>query len=159
LRTRGRRWLEAATALDEAPQLLRAPRPQPTPPADLRPRELSITEIEALFRSPYDLYAKHTLRLRKLAPLGEEPDARDRGTIVHDISARFVDDHDVMAPDALDRLQGVASNEFSKLEGIPERRDIWLHRFAVAARQFLEFERARQGRVRQRHAEVEAKWT
>ena len=37
-----------------------------------------MTDVEHLFRSPYDLYAKYTLRLNKLAPLGEAPDARDR---------------------------------------------------------------------------------
>ena len=41
----------------------------------MRPRELSVTEIEPLMRSPYDIYAKHVLRLRPLDPLGAEPSA------------------------------------------------------------------------------------
>ena len=47
-----------------------ADRPLPRPPAQVRPRKLSVTEIETLFRSPYDLYARHTLRLRKLGAAG-----------------------------------------------------------------------------------------
>ena len=39
-----------------------AQRPVPNPPASIRPRRLSITEIETLMRSPYDIYAKHVLR-------------------------------------------------------------------------------------------------
>jgi ATP-dependent helicase/nuclease subunit B len=159
LMLRGERWLAGATAIDATSTLTRASRPTPKPAIEDRPRQLSVTEIETLFRSPYDLYAKHTLRLRKLAPLGEAPDARDRGTIVHDIFARFVTDHDVLAADALLTLQDIAKAAFAGLDAIAERRDIWLHRFTVAARQFLDFERARQGRVLRRHAEKDGLWT
>jgi ATP-dependent helicase/nuclease subunit B len=155
---RGNTWIAAAQAVDVAPALTRATRPTPRPPADRRPRKLSVTEVETLIRSPYDLYAKHTLGLRKMAPLGEAPDARDRGTIVHDIFAQFVTDHDVMAPGALRELQEIAVNAFAGLDAIAERRDIWFHRFTVAARQFLAFERARQGRVARRHAEIDGTW-
>jgi ATP-dependent helicase/nuclease subunit B len=158
MRARGKAWLDAARAVDAAPTLIRAPRPAPKPAAADRPRSLSVTEVETLVRSPYDTYARHVLRLRKMAPLGEPPDARDRGTIVHEIFANFVlEGHDVTAPDALDTLQAYAVKAFSALDAIGERRDIWLHRFAVAARQFLDFERSREARVRHRHAEVEGK--
>jgi ATP-dependent helicase/nuclease subunit B len=60
-----------------------------------------------------------------------------------------------MAPDAFEKLQAYAVNAFSALDVIGERRDIWLHRFAVAARQFLDFERARDARIRRRHAEID----
>ena len=160
LRAAGQRWLDAATAIDrhDGP-LRRATRPEPRPPAAERPMSLSITEIEALFRSPYDLYAKHVLGLRKLAPLGEEPDARDRGTIIHDIFASFVEHHDIDALDALERLETLAAEAFAPLDAIAERRDIWLHRFGAAARQFLDFERARSGRVVRRVAEVGGTWS
>jgi ATP-dependent helicase/nuclease subunit B len=155
LRARGKIWLDRAAAVDVSPGLSRATRPAPQPAAAARPRRLSVTEIETLIRSPYDIYARHVLRLGKLAPLGELPDARDRGTIVHEIFATFVRaGHNVAAPDALERLQSYAVQAFGKLEVIGERRDIWLHRFTVAARQFLEFERARQPRVLSRHAEI-----
>lgn len=154
----GQAWIDAAYAIDSASSLDRAVRPAPRPPADARPRELSITEIETLFRSPYDLYAKHVLKLHPLAPLGDEADARDRGNIVHDVFEAFVRTHDVMAPGALQQLEALAAETFSRLDAIAERRDIWLHRFSVAARQFLEFERARQGRVARRHAEVRGVW-
>src|SRR5690606_27844950 len=38
------------------------------------------------------------------------------------------------------------------------RRDIWLRRFETAARQFLDFERNRQARVKRRHAEIDGEW-
>lgn len=155
LRRRGQGWIEAARAIDAVDTVIPAARPLPNPPASIRPRKLSVTEVETLMRSPYDLYAKHVLKLRPLDPLGDVPDARERGTIIHDAFARFVEEgHDPTAPDALDRLMAIAADAFSGLEAIGERRDIWLKRFATAAEQFLAFERDRQPRVRQRHAEI-----
>ncbi|HWV20995.1 MAG TPA: double-strand break repair protein AddB, partial [Devosia sp.] len=155
MRQRGRGWIEAARAIDAVETVIPATRPLPNPPAGIRPRKLSVTEVETLMRSPYDLYAKHILKLRRLDPLGDVPDARERGTIIHDAFARFVmEGHDPTAPDAFDTLMSIAADAFSGLEAIGERRDIWLKRFATAAEQFLAFERERQPHVRQRHAEI-----
>lgn len=159
LRARGAVWLEQARQLDAAGETVPAPRPAPNPEIAARTRQLSVTEVETLMRSPYDLYAKYTLRLRPLDPLGQDPDARERGTIIHAIFARFaIEGHDPMAPDALERLMAIAAEEFAGLEAIGERRDIWLRRFATAASQFLDFERDRDPFVRQRHAEIEGEW-
>src|SRR5690606_16700165 len=142
---RGTIWLDQARCLDAVEETKSAPRPAPNPPASTRPRALSVTEIETLMRSPYDIYAKHVLKLRPLDPLGDSPDARHRGTIINDIFAHFVQDRcDVMAPDAIDTLIAIAADKFSGLDAIGERRDIWLRRFHTAATQFLDFERARE---------------
>src|SRR5690606_27211012 len=159
LRAAGAPWLGLARKLDAVPKVTPAQRPQPNPPAAHRPRKLSVTEIETLMRSPYDLYAKHVLRLKPLDALGEDPDARERGTIVHAIFARFVEEkQDVLAEGALARLMEIATEEFAGLDAIGERRDIWLRRFQTAAEQFLDFERERNGRVLERRAEVSGRW-
>lgn len=160
LRRRGRAWIEAASSLDQAEGKPRgAERPLPRPPAEHRPRRLSVTEVETLFRSPYDLYAKHTLRLRKMPPLGEEPDQRERGSMIHKVFARFVEEgSDFAAPQAQRRLEALAAEAFAGLDAIGERRDIWLRRFSLAAQRFLEFERARQADVTARHAEIGGQW-
>lgn len=156
----GQRWIEQARRLDAVPDVAAATRPMPSPLAALRPRKLSITEIETLMRSPYDLYARHVLALNPLEPLGDAPDARERGTITHDIFAEFViRGHDVMAGNALDLLKAIAAEKFAGLEGIAERRDIWLRRFTTAAEQFLDYERARNGLVKTRHAEIRGRWS
>ncbi len=160
LRRRGRHWLLAARRLDAVDSVKPASRPEPNPPVNKRPRQLSVTEIETLIRSPYDLYARHVLGLRPLDPLGEDPDMRERGTIIHAIFARFVNEgHDPLAADALEHLMTIAGEEFSGLEHIGERRDIWLKRFGVAAGQFLDFERDRAPQVRRRHAEIDGALT
>jgi ATP-dependent helicase/nuclease subunit B len=158
--SKGQHWIDQARRIDAVPDTISAERPLPAPAAALRPRKLSITEIETLMRSPYDIYARHVLRLRPLDPLGEDPDARERGNITHDIFAQFViDGHDFVAPDALDVLKAIAVRKFARLEGIAERRDIWLRRFATTAEQFLAHERAREPLVKKRHAEIQGLWT
>lgn len=159
-RQAGQVWLEQAQGIDAVPETVSAERPLPAPAASLRPRKLSITEIETLMRSPYDIYAKHVLRLKPLDPLGEDPDARERGNITHDIFAQFViDGHNFMAPEALETLKTIATEKFAGLEGIAERRDIWLRRFRTTAEQFLQHERLREPLVKKRHAEIDGRWT
>lgn len=159
LRARGRHWIDQARALDASPAARPAPRPAPRPAAGERPKALSVTEIETLFRSPYDVYARHVLKLTRLAPLGEEPDARERGVMVHEVFARFVAEGlDPRSPDALARLRAFAESAFAGLDAVPERRAIWLRRFETAAAQFLDFERQRSEGIVSRHAEIEGKW-
>nr|WP_295885569.1 double-strand break repair protein AddB [uncultured Devosia sp.] len=158
-RKRGEDWVGLARRLDAAETMAPAPRPAPNPPAELRPRSLSVTQIETLMRSPYDIYANRVLRLKPIDPLGETADARERGNTVHEILSRFVEDgQDVMAPDAPAILQRIAEEEFGKLHVSAELRAIWLRRFETAARQFLDFEQDRNAGVARRHAEIKGKW-
>jgi ATP-dependent helicase/nuclease subunit B len=159
LRQRGAVWLEQARAIDAAGLPQPAPRPAPQPPAAIRPRRLSVTEIETLMRSPYDIYAKHVLRLRKLEPLGAEVDARERGTMIHQVFERFVADGMSFENDAaLGEMMSRANAAFAGLDAIAARREIWLNRFALAAEYFLEFERQRDGTIAARAAEQKGEW-
>ncbi|MBN9308543.1 PD-(D/E)XK nuclease family protein, partial [Devosia sp.] len=159
LRQRGAVWLAQAEAIDHAGVPRPAPRPMPNPPASLRPRKLSITEVEPLMRSPYDIYAKRVLGLYRLEPLGTEPSARERGTMIHGVFERFIRDGlDVEAADALPTMMGFARQAFEGLDAIKERRDIWLKRFERAARQFLDYERRRDPHIASRHAELRGEW-
>lgn len=157
LHGRGAHWVELARRLDltgAPPQP--ATRPAPKPPLGARPRSISITEAETLLRSPYDLYARYGLRLRAVPALGADPDLAERGTIVHDIFGDFFSLH----PDALHDetahalIMDIARARFSSLDMVPDRRDIWIARFARAAEMFLAFERARDEGVVKRHPEI-----
>ncbi len=64
--------------------------PAPAPAVALRPRRLSVTEIETWLRDPYAIYARHVLRLRALDALEQSADAADYGSIVHDGLHRFL---------------------------------------------------------------------
>eukprot|EP01036_Dinobryon_divergens_P016862 gene16862-22880_t len=110
-------------------------------------------------RSPYDIYAKHVLRLRKLEPLGAEVDARERGTMIHQVFERFVADGMSFESDAaLGEMMSRANAAFAGLDAIAARREIWLNRFALAAEYFLEFERQRDGAIAARAAEQKGEW-
>lgn len=65
--------------------------PAPRPPAALRPRRLTVTEIETLFADPYAIYARHILGLKPLAPLDPPIGRADFGVIVHRALRRFCD--------------------------------------------------------------------
>ena len=159
LRQQGARWLAEAQAIDYAGIPKPAPRPAPNPEAGARPRRLSITEIEPLMRSPYDIYAKHVLRLRKLEPLGTEPSARERGTMIHNVFEQAVAAQlDLESRDALPQMMDMAQQAFAGLDAIKERREIWLKRFERAALQFLAYERGRDDQIAKRHAERKAEW-
>ncbi len=83
-----------------------AERPRPRPDVRLRPRKLSVTEIETWLRDPYAIHAKHILRLRPLDPLDESADAARYGELAHHGLHRFLREHGTgWPPDAELRLK------------------------------------------------------
>jgi len=72
--------------------------PRPCPPVPLRPRRLSVTEIETWLRDPYAIYAKHILGLAALDPLDQATDAADYGAVVHVAMGLFVAEHGTRWP-------------------------------------------------------------
>ena len=158
LHARGDHWLHDAEAIDYAGTPKPAMRPLPRPPAAMRPRSLSVTEIETLLRSPYDIYARHVLGLKRKEALGAEVDARERGTMIHKVFARFVEEGHSLAIDAAPRMLAMAEEAFAGLDAIGERRDIWLKRFGRAAEQFLDFEWGRNSAIAERQAERRGEW-
>jgi len=152
MRARGGRLLHIAAALerpdghDERP----APRPSPRPPAEHRPKQLSVTQIKTLIRDPYAIYARHVLGLRRLDPLVQTPDALMRGTILHDILERFMrEDLDPRDPTARDRLLGIAEETLIRDCPWPATQRFWLARFNRVVDDFLigEAERREVGQV------------
>ncbi len=76
-----RAWAQALDQPGSAPAPARPPTPRPA--VALRPRSLSITEIETWLADPYAIYARHVLRLIELDPLDQATDAADYGRLVH----------------------------------------------------------------------------
>ena len=97
-------WLRRIDQPDGAPRPVAPPRP--CPPVALRPRRLSVTEIETWMRDPYAIHARHVLKLSALRPLEEAADAADYGTIVHEALSVFLLAHGAVWPaDAALQLQ------------------------------------------------------
>ncbi len=154
MRQRGSRALGWARLLDAPERIERAERPRPSPPPELRPKQLSVTRIETLIRDPYAIYAREILRLRPFEPLAKLPDAAERGTLIHGILDRFVGERPAGPFDAaaLERLLEIGREEFALRSDFPEVTALWWPRFERIARWFVSVEAARKD-VLHRHVE------
>ena len=82
-------YTEYARAVDQPAKVSPVARPQPVPPPEARPSQLSVTDIENWLRDPYTIYAKHVLRLFPLEAIDTPPGAADRGTFIHESIGEF----------------------------------------------------------------------
>lgn len=152
MRDRGQIWLRHAAAMDRPltnpPADLRpVQRPAPQPPVAARPRELSLTRVEQLIRDPYAIYADKILRLRPLNPLKPQPEARDRGTVIHAVLERFVRERPEgeSREQARDRLLALTDEVLEAIVPWPATRIVWAARMRRAADKFLEVDEAEGG--------------
>jgi ATP-dependent helicase/nuclease subunit B len=121
-------WQAAIDAPPGPPRPI--PPPEPRPPLAARPRRLSVTEIETWQRDPYAIYAKHVLRLRALDPLDADPGAADRGMIIHDALARFLQAYPARLPaDAAMRIAALGQQSFGPALARPGVWAFWWPRF------------------------------
>ncbi len=152
---RGQEWVSLAqrlrsptAALAADPTLAPARRPAPCPPAAVRPRQYSVTEISTLIRDPYAVYARRILGLRPLPPLRPEPDARERGRALHRIVEGFVRDRPAAEtpPEARARLMSLAEAVLADEIPWPSARRLWRARIDRIADSFVAAEACRANR-------------
>ncbi len=142
-------WAQAIDhGIDPPPISLRpAPRPAPTPPVELRPDHLSVTEVENLIRDPYAIYAKKILRLKPLDRPNEPVEARQRGTAIHEALERFVREDVPLTDEA--RLAAMLEAELEAAGQPPHLLALQRPLLADMAREYIVFEKARrEGRPR-----------
>jgi ATP-dependent helicase/nuclease subunit B len=157
-RARGRALLDALRARDAISGPPRpVARPMPAPPVQVRPRRLSVTAIEKLVGNPYIIYATEVLKLRAFEPIGGEPSAAERGTLIHDVFARAA----ALPGEAptLDRILELGRETFAVFEPFPEVHVTWWERFRPAAAWFAGFEKRRREEGRAVAVEIEGRMT
>ncbi|MEA2755395.1 MAG: ATP-dependent helicase/nuclease subunit [Aliidongia sp.] len=139
-----------AELLDRPAEIRPAQPPEPRPPVALRPRKLSVTEIETWMRDPYAIYARHILRLEALDPLDADPGVAERGVFIH----RALDGFVAHAPsgDPLATLLEIGRTAFGEALDRPGVWAFWWPRFERIARWFVEIEADRR-------ALIERSWT
>jgi len=86
-----RRW---ARALDRPPEHRPASRPAPRPGRELRPRTISVTEVDRLKADPFAFYARKMLRLSALDVIDADPSAAWRGSAVHQVLEAWMKEDD-----------------------------------------------------------------
>jgi ATP-dependent helicase/nuclease subunit B len=110
-----------AQAIDRAPPVARAERPAPAPPVALRPTVISVTDVDRLQADPFAFYAKAMLKLRPLEDVDAEPDARWRGTAIHDVLDAWFR-HDDCDPA---KLQPRVTAMLNEAQAHPLLRTLW----------------------------------
>jgi ATP-dependent helicase/nuclease subunit B len=156
----GRGYIELARALETPAQVRPGERPAPKPPLAARPRQLSVTQVERWMRDPYAIYARHILGLSPLDPLDQEPDAADRGTLVHAALERFLCAcPSELGPDAEDILRRAGEDAFAPLKAFPGLYAFWLPRFQRIASWVIAQETKRRFERPQLFAEVKGRLT
>jgi ATP-dependent helicase/nuclease subunit B len=146
---RGRRsWVAWAESFDDPDGNEYKPwlRPEPRPPVEARPRQLSVSSIEQWRRDPYGLYARQILRLKKLDPLEEELGAAERGSRLHKVLDEFLKAYpDGALPDeALQVFERMGERHLAIVLAAPAERAFWWPRFQRLARWFIATENARR---------------
>lgn len=156
---KGGDWAAWAGALDPPQGDAPVKMPRPKPPVALRPKQLSITNVEKLIRDPYAIYAQRILRLKPLRDLAQGADYSLRGKLFHDALARFAQEFPAALPDdAETRLSEIAKAVFAEHLINAEVMGFWWPRFQRVIPWWIEQERVLRADARQVHAEIDMKY-
>ena len=160
-RKRGDEMLAIAGALDHPSAIESWNCPEPCPPVELRPAQLSVTRIETLRRDPYSIYAERILKLAPLAPLGAELGAREMGTAIHDALAAFALAHpnEPLSEGAREELLALARENLSAFLDDPDFVAFKWPRVEAGLDHALAFERARRDLCVEIHIEEGGDWS
>lgn len=150
-------WARARDAIDEKRRLILSP-PAPAPAIALRPRKLSVTNIEDWTRNPYAIFAKHILKLEPLPQLGASPDQSLRGALVHDVLSQFANKYPgPLPPDVESELERIARASLESYTGHPKVAAFWMPRLARFLSWFTQTEAKRRDGVSTVISETSAK--
>jgi ATP-dependent helicase/nuclease subunit B len=135
------RVLERITrALDNPGPPHPADRPAPAPPAEQRPKEIWVTQVDRLKADPFAFYANAMLRLRLLDPVDADYSARWKGDEVHKVFEAWLQ-HDECHPD---KLRARAEHLLADEAIHPMLRALWAPRLLEAIDWIAEMERSNQ---------------
>tara|TARA_R110002095_G_scaffold87238_4_gene76004 strand:- start:534 stop:3266 length:2733 start_codon:yes stop_codon:yes gene_type:complete len=116
--------------LDKPDHPLALHSPQPCPPQKSRPTRFSISDVERFFRDPYQIHAKHVLKLDPLRTLNEPFAQADFGTWAHKVL-----EQSVLQNKSLDHLR-----QAYLPQGLPrETAALWLKSFGLFQRWVTSF--------------------
>jgi ATP-dependent helicase/nuclease subunit B len=154
-RARGEDYLAWARTLDRPEKITPEPQPAPKPPRAVRPKSLSVTDIENWLRDPYTIYAKYILRIAPLDPVDMSPGAAERGTMIHAAIGEFTQNFAGALPaDPAGEIVALGQPHFATLVDFPEARAFWWPRFLRIARWFADWERQRRPAITTLAAEI-----
>jgi ATP-dependent helicase/nuclease subunit B len=150
-----RPWLQWALAGEAAEARWRAKPPAPCPPVEVRPRQLSVSEIATLMVNPYAIHARHILGLRPLGALEAEPGGAERGRVIHDTLHAFAKRYPQELPaDTARELVAIFDAQIARYGDHTRIAAFWRPRMERFARWFGETEPERRVGVAQVFAQT-----
>jgi ATP-dependent helicase/nuclease subunit B len=158
MKARGDYYRQLAGMIDDGENQNFSPRPSPTPPAALQPKQYSFSEAGKLRRDPYAIYARRILKLDPITPFNEDPGALERGNIYHAVVERFIREGiNPRMPNAFVALGAIAHAVFDAA-ALPAHIDaVWRPRFLDTAKAFLADEAERRPAIQSTHVEILAR--
>ena len=148
-------WVAWARERDRVEDFAPAKPPKPCPPVSARPRKLSVTQIERWIANPYEIYAKHVLKLSPLMPLGAPPDIALRGSVFHKILNAFTGAYPNTLPDDIEAvLREIGDAAFETLGVHPSLEAFWRPGFQLFAQWFAATEPLRRVNVARSLSEI-----
>ena len=115
-----------------------------------------MTRIEKWIANPYEIFARHILRLEPLKPLGAEPDAALRGQVAHRMLHDFAERHSESLPADIEAELIEAADRALSIFGDDARATaFWRPQFRRFARWFAATELSRRARLAKTHAEID----
>ena len=149
-------WGEWSSALDQPAERIHFLPPAPCPPLSVRPRHLSVTEVQTLLQDPYSIYAKKILKLRPLDPLDADLSLAKRGQAIHQVLDSFVrSGTNPQLPEAMARFEALGRGTFGNLLSDPRAMAFWWPRFERLGAWFLNQMAVEQKCIREIKTEVE----
>jgi ATP-dependent helicase/nuclease subunit B len=128
--------------------------PYPKPPVAVRPREMSVTDVERWLRDPYAIYAKKILNLRRLDPIDADIGYLERGSAFHAVLERFVKRHAALPADAVGKIAAIVDEVFAEMALPRAITALWRPRFLNAAQWFVGIESERRPLIAESFLEV-----
>lgn len=148
-------WAAWARARDAVETFEPARPPRPCPPVAARPKMLSVTQIERWIANPYEIFARHVLKLEPLSAIDAAPDAAMRGTAFHQILNLFAVQYAEALPDDIEgSLNEIADALFETFGDGPSMQAFWRPSFRRFARWFAATEPRRRADVLHSHSEL-----
>jgi ATP-dependent helicase/nuclease subunit B len=150
----------AAEQLDEPKHYRPLPPAAPRPPVAVRPRRLSVTQIETWLRDPYAIYARHILDLRPLEELDAAPGRADLGIAIHAALDEFVHRFPrALPPEAEAELLKIGRTKFGAMLSRPGAWAFWWPRFERIARWLVAEEQVHRSAIVESLSECEGSLT
>ncbi len=149
-------WWQQLDRPDGVPQPV-AP-PAPCPPLAARPRQLSVTQIEALLFDPYAIYARKVLNLPEWEAVDASVSAAHRGSFLHGLFEQLIKDGKHLRDDIASALLTLAREAESRSAGGAAILQFWQARLEATALWFADYERDRRAQIADSHAEITGRW-